>query len=260
MNQPILNHCIKGKPKFNIKDCLSYYDNSRLVEIAKKQHLLLNMGAPIKLDKLNRKETINHLYTRIYTHFEKDLFYLPPREIEFVSKLMSTDFKGGEWVDYKDCSFLHSLGYVHLYYYNDQVYPILPKELRKIYSQIPKDELDSETKLNNRFYYYAVALTQLHGIYTLDHFMEVWNLYNDEKIDFGDALTYFDMMYDRQDYFNYDYQYVVTNYPTNEDGYSLLDGKEDQPYYIPTKAQILQYSKEPLGKNSPYYDRLTKSI
>ncbi len=262
MNQLLLKNCIKGKPNFKLKSCIDRYDNATLVAFADKQHLIVGMGEPINVETLNRKELLETLITQITTHFEKDLFYLPPREIEFVSKLMSVDFKAEDTLDYKDCSFLHSLGYVHFYNYKDKLYPVIPKELRKVYETIPKDELDSETIFNNKLYTYAVALTQIQGIYPIEHFVEVWNKYNLEKIDFEDALGYLDMMYDRQNYFNFDYQYVVTNYPSNEDGYKLLEGKWDGNITcrIPQKSEIDLYSEGVLGKESPYYEKLARLI
>lgn len=262
MEQLILPYCIKNKPSFNLKDCLAHYDNKTLIALAIKQHLLVNMEDPMDADPatLNRKILLESLFTRIETHFEEDLFYLPPREIEFVRKLMDVDFKVDNSIDYEDCKYLHSLGYVHLYYHKGQVYPVIPKELRKIYNGIPQNELEDETNLNNGFYNYAIALTQIHGIYTIEHFVEVWNKYHGTKTDFDEMLTYFDMMYDRQDYFSFDYQYVVTNYPSNDDGYKLLEGDRDQSYNLPDKEEIELYFQGTLGEDSPYFKKLARLI
>ena len=260
MEQMIINHCIEGKPTYSLKECLTKYDNARLVELSDKQHLLLNMGREINLETLRTKEVIASLYTRIHSHFEQDLFYLPPREIAFVRKFMNLGLQAGEPIDYEDCKFLHSLGYIHFFNYKGRLYPVMPKEMRAIYKSIPEKEIEEEVRLNNGFYAYAIALTQIHGIYTIEHFVEVWNTYHDEKTDFDEMLTYFDMMYDRQDYFSFDYMYVVTNYPSNNDGYKLLEGDFDKSYRMPSKEEIELYTQGTLGKESPYYEKLAKLI
>ena len=260
MKTIISQYCIKGKPKFNLKDCLSSCDASRLVDLADKQHLLVNMGAPFTLETLNIKTVNKDLYIQIHDHFETDLFYLPPREIEFVSKLMCSDIKIDDNIDYEDCKFLHALGYVYLYEYNGKVYTIMPKELKKIYKAIPQTELEDEVKLNNRLYSYAISLTQIHGAYPVEHFADVWNKYNEDKIDIDDATWYLDMMYDRQDYFSFDYFYVVTTFPNTDYGYKLVRDNPNKHYRIPAKHEIEFYSKERLGKDSPYLRRAERII
>ena len=140
MDQLILPYCIEDKPSFNLEDCLAHHDNKTLIALADKQHLLVEMefATDANPETLNRKILLESLFTRIETHFEEDLFYLPPREIEFVRKLMSVDFKVDNSIDYEDCKYLHSLGYVNLYNHKGQIYPVIPKELRKIYNGIPR--------------------------------------------------------------------------------------------------------------------------
>ena len=263
MSSFIQRNCIESKPKFNLKDCLSHYNKHQLMDIANKQHLLLNMGAPIKAEELIKKQVINSLITHMSMNFSEDLFYIPPRELKFISQLLKTDFPVIIHIDERDCNYLHALGYVYLYYYNGQVYPVVPKELRKIYKEIPKKAMDYDIKLNKELYTYAAALTQLYGIYTVEYFIEVWNLHHEDPeyfLDFEEASMYFYMMYDRQNYFNYDYQYVVANYPRGNDLYKLLDLVKDKPYPIPTKDEIELYSKEKLSIESPYYKKLSKII
>ncbi len=262
MNGSKWQHCIEAKPSFNLKDCLAYYDNQTLIDLADKQHMLVEMEWPTDANPktLNRKVLLKSLYNKIDRHFEEDLFYLPPREIEFVSKLMAADFNVADTLDYEDCSFLHALGYVHLYNYKGKIYPVIPKELREIYKGIPKNELDDERDLNNGFYSYAIALTQIHGIYTIEHFIEVWNKYHESKTDFEEMVRYFDMMYDRQNYFSFDYQYIVTHYPSIEDGYKLLEGNRDKRYRIPEKTEIETFFQGRLGEESPYFEELARLI
>jgi len=61
MSSLIGKHCIESKPKFSLKDCLSHYNRHQLMDLANKQHLLLNMGAPIKAEELIKKQVINSL-------------------------------------------------------------------------------------------------------------------------------------------------------------------------------------------------------
>jgi len=165
--------------------------------------------------------------------------------------IINIDFNIRDNLDYNDCKFLHGLGYIYMFNYNNQIYPVIPRELREIYNSIPKDRLSKSLSLSKELYSYSIALVQIHGIYTIEYFMEVWNKHNDNKIDFELTSSYFDMMYDRQDYFDFDYMYVVTNYPSNDYGYQLLDNK-DKIYHIPSKEDIDKYSKYQLNDASPY--------
>lgn len=84
MNEKTKYNYINNRPSFNLRECLDCYDNERLLDTADKQHLLVNMGMPIDAEDLNRNKLINKLDDRIYAHFQEDLAYLPPREINFL--------------------------------------------------------------------------------------------------------------------------------------------------------------------------------
>ena len=251
---------IKGKPNASLKDCLSDYEKNKLINLADKQHLLLNMGEPIKEEKLVKKEVVESLVTQICENFKEDLFYIPPRELEFLAKVISMDFNVTNHIDYEDCSFLYSLGYIYLYDFNENIYPVIPKELRKLYEGIPKKKLEDKTRQSQELYSYATALVRLYGIYPVEQFVEVWNAHHKKSISLEEAGMYFYMMYDRQVYFKYDYQYVLSSHFVNNEGYRLLESMKDKPYYMPTKDEVFSYSKEPFDFISPCNERVERPI
>lgn len=248
-----LKDCIKSRPNFSLKDCLTHYDKDELMELAEKQHMILNMGAPIKAEQLVKKETVKSLVTQIVMNFPQDLFYIPPRELEFLIKVMAVDFEAVDYIDKQDCYFIHSLGYLYLYDFNEKIYPVVPKEIRKIYEGFPQSELKDDAKESAELYMYATALTQLYGIYTVDQFLEVWNSHHEEQLSFDDASFYFYMTYDRQNYYEYDYEYVIAKHFQGNEGYELFEKMKDKPYYIPTKDEVKRYSQEIPDNISPDY-------
>ena len=229
----------------DLKDCLFTYEKSKLISLADKQHLIVNMGGPIIEEELVKKEMVDSLAAQIVANFYEDLFYIPPRELEFFTKIMEMDFSPESHVDYEDCSFLLALGYIYLYDINGRVYPIIPKELRRIYEKITKKEIDDKTRQSQEMYSYAIALVRLYEIYPVEQFVEVWNTHHQKHISLEDASMYFYMMYDRQIYFEYDYEYVISSRFQNDEGYQLLDKMKHKPYYMPTEDEIISYSKEP---------------
>ena len=230
------------------------------MDIANTQNMILNMGAPIKAEQLIKKETVNSLITQISMNFQEDLFHIPPKELEFLIRMMGLDFEVVNDITEMDCYFIHSLGYIYLYDFNEQIYPIIPKELRKLYEQIPQEELEYQVEQSTRLYMYATALVQLYGIYTVEQFLEVWNSHQEEALSFDEASMYFYMIYDRQNYFGYDYEYVVADYFQDNEGYQLLEKVKDKPYYMPTKSEIEAYSQGSFDETSPHYQNLKKFI
>jgi hypothetical protein len=137
--------------------------------------------------------------------------------------------------------------FIFLYSFEEQMYLVMPDELRIIYEKSDDTEtINGEAQHLIEMKKYATACLNLYGVFEAGQFAEVWNRYHKEKIDDEEALDFFlDYRLFMSSYYIMDDYFIVNSKLEDDDLDDLLERQEeiDIGYYMPTKRVINVFSE-----------------
>ncbi|NLL07129.1 MAG: zinc chelation protein SecC [Clostridiaceae bacterium] len=236
MNRIALFDCFEEEIKTGLKECLKLYWGYRLLELAQAHGLQIDEGTP-------DAEIVDQLMPKMLDNFLKDVEYLNEAEWAFLNKIKQNPNKEMDDIEKEQYITLKWLGYVYLFNNDGHIYPIIPNELSNLLHQLDKEEIKLRVEFNQRLFSYTFALTNLYGVYRIEQLVDVWNMYNKDKINVETAKDYIDAVKMRQADFWYDNGYVISRLLKDEKHYlGMLKKASRCPYFMPTKSDIAFYS------------------
>jgi len=236
MDRVALFDCFESEPKTGLKECLQLYWGYRLIELAQAHGLHVDEGT-------DDADIIDQLIPKMLNNFAKDMEYLRKTEWSFLKKLKENQNKEMDDVVNNQYVTLKWLGYVYLFNHDGHIYPVIPDELRALLPQLENEEFESKIERNQKLLSYTLALTNLYGVYRIQQFVDVWNMYNKDKINIDDVKKYIDVMKTRQADFWYNKGYIISRVLEDEKHYMGMMNKFSRcPYFLPTKSDISFYS------------------
>ena len=110
---------------------------------------------------------------------------------------------------------------------------------------------------------YAISLTHLYGLVHKDRVVQTYNLQNEEKID-GEAIN--NIMKEapkelKKNFVEIHGDYFVTESILEWDNFEeQLDHRQDKPFYIPEKEELLKYRDETYFEVNKEYNKLLNYV
>lgn len=186
MDDMTLLHCIKGQPQIGLMECLKQYKKEKLVYLALEHRLEIG-------DKLTANQLRELISQKLLENFEKDLMYLSMEEIHYINSLRSELPVKTDDVKYLEYRNLCGLGYVFLFYYEEHVYSVVPKELHQFIPVIDSQDFKEKSAIYQQLYNYVMVLLNLYGVYPVRQLVNVWNLHNKVKLTYEEVYAYVDI-------------------------------------------------------------------
>ncbi|OPZ90184.1 MAG: hypothetical protein BWY74_02421 [Firmicutes bacterium ADurb.Bin419] len=250
MDRITLFDCFEGEPKRGLKECLQFYWGYRLLELAQTHNLQVEEEIP-------DAEIIEKLMPQMLKNFANDLAYLNEDELLFLNKVKENQNKEMDDAENKQYATLKWLGYVYLFNYEGHIYPVIPNELLPLIPDMKDEEFERKVERNQKLLSYTLALTNLYGVYRVEQLVDVWNLFNKEKMSIDEAREYVDVMASRQADFWCDRGHIVSTLlgDANE-YYSLMKKASLNPYFVPKKSDIAFYSDNKNVYSSTYCNKI----
>jgi hypothetical protein len=233
---------------------LQLYWGYRLLELAQVHDLELYEG-------ISDVEIIEQLILKMLNNFVNDIEYLNETEWAFLNTVIQNQNKEMDEIEDKQYATLKRLGYVYLFSHDGHIYPIIPKELISLLPQSYSEEFINRIEKKQRLFSYTLALTNLYGVFRVEQLVDVWNMYNKDKISVDDAKNYIDAMKMRQTDFWYEKGYIISSLIESENQYrDLMKNASRFPYFLPTKSDMSFYSDINKSLSSPYFKKLEEFI
>jgi hypothetical protein len=244
---------VKGEIKRNLKDCLLLYKKDKMISMASNHGLFINSNK-------KKEEIAKSLEEMILKNFVRDLEYFQTNEIKFLKKICEQNFKEIETARYKDYNSLLFLGYMFFIEGPNITYAVIPDELAQKLPDVLNDKFWEKLKKNQKIYKYLVALVNLYGVFHIDQFLKIWNLYEKDEITLDDILHYLDMIDYKQSYFWSDRVFVISDYFEEGEYVEHLDLVGEREYYSPSKEEVDFYFKREVYDRTPYYKKLKEFL
>ncbi|HOP99830.1 MAG TPA: SEC-C metal-binding domain-containing protein [Acetivibrio clariflavus] len=246
--------CFEGEPKTSLKECLQLYWGYRLLELAQIHGLQVDEGT-------SDSDIIEQLIPKMLDNFPSDVEYLNETEWLFLNKVKQNPNEEMNDIEKKQYATLKWLGYVYLFNHNGHIYPVIPKDLLNLLPQSYSEEFERRVEHKQKLFTYTLALVNLYGVYRIEQLVDVWNMYNKEKVTVEEAQKYVNEIDKRQGYFWYNKGYIVSNLIENEIQYlALLKNSYRCPYFLPTKSDIAFYSDIEQLLSSSYIKKIEEFI
>ncbi len=254
MDRITLFDCFEGEPKRGLNECLQFYWGYRLLELAQTHNLQVEEGTP-------DAEIIDKLMPQMLKNFANDLVYLNEDELLFVNKIKENLNKQMDDVENKQYATLKWLGYAYLFNFDGHIYPVIPDELLPLIPDINDEEFKKKAEHNQKLLSYTLALTNLYGVYRVEQLVDIWNMFNKEKVSIDEVREYIDVMSLRQANFWYDRGHIVSTMLADANEYYALMKKASlNPYFVPTKSDIAFYSDNKNEYSSIYLNKIKDFI
>lgn len=246
--------CFEGEPKTGLRECLQLYWGYRLLELAQVHGLQVNEGTP-------DADVIEQLIPKMLENFTNDVEYLNENEWLFLNNVKQNPNKEMDDVETKQYATLKWLGYAYLFANEGHIYPVIPKELLSLLPESYTEEFIIGVEKKQRLYTYTLALLNLYGVYRVEQLVDIWNMYNKDKISIEDAKEYVDAMIMRQSDFWCENGYVISSLIEDEKQYrSLIKNASRFPYFLPTKSDMSFYSDIEQSLTSAYFKKIEEFI
>jgi hypothetical protein len=247
--------CIKGQPKMGLRECMDQCEKDQLESAAREHRLEIE-------DKITTTELKELVINKILEDFEKDLTYFSIMELDYISRLISSQPIETDDVKYLEYHNLCALGYVFLFNYKEHVYSVVPKELQQLLPIIDNQIFKDKSAFHQKLYAYVMALLNLYGVYPVEQLVHVWNIHNKVKLSYEEAYDYVDIMAMRQGLYALDVEYIIPfNFMDDDVDYEyLLIESTKRDYFIPKKSDIEIYSDMDFYEKSDYFKKLEQYI
>lgn len=254
MDRITLFDCFEGEPKKGLKECLQFYWGYRLLELAQAHNMQVEEGTP-------DAEIIEKLMPQMMKNFPKDIEYLNENELNLLNRIKENLNKEMDDVENKQYATLKWLGYVYLFSFEGHIYPVIPDELLPLIPDTNGEEFKNKVERNQKLLSYTLALTNLYGVYRVEQLVDVWNLFNKEKIGVDEVREYIEVMSIRQADFWYDRGHIVSTLLADaNEYYALMKKAALTPYFVPKKSDIAFYSDVKNEYSSVYLEKIKTFI
>lgn len=179
MFSTVENYLIKGTPKEQLMDCLTAYKKENLLTLAENQLM------PIKK---------SHTKSKIATALAEQLrhnFKITVDQLTETERHILTAYASGnlpeELTEPQQAAqaTLVAIGYVYLFKENQQITPIVPKELAE---QLLENESEKDT--DNWFLTTKTTVKTIYGRCELSHLVTAWNQHASQPITMSEAAKF----------------------------------------------------------------------
>ncbi|MCL1803683.1 MAG: hypothetical protein FWG30_08625 [Eubacteriaceae bacterium] len=226
MNEMLKSRAIKSEPIYSLEVCiLQEADSLSDAELS-------NISALVEKRKEDFQCMLTSYSDKRLSGFLSDVAELSAKKLPFAENLPSA-----LWVFYYD-------RYVYIFSHEDQIYCILPDELREIYENMGlENSLSGKALRTKEICGYASALLCLYGAYEIKHFVKVWNQYHTEKIEMAEAERFFQTFEEYRDDYFLDVGYSVSETLSSRQVAELKDTvkKLKLDYYMPAESDIAAF-------------------
>ncbi len=236
------NHVIKHVPVYTLSEILSLKKIYKLKKICK----LLSIKGYSKMEK---QKIIENIVSKMMKNFEffKDVLYtLDDNEWNVFKSAVCKKHLINNKVPYTFFIKIQSMGFLEVFYDEDNQYIVIPEEVKSLYEKINDEDFKHEKELLNNLNKYARAATAIYGYINKDDFIEIFNRQNGYEINaqyLEKNLSKF-IVIDSGYLFweNYIVNSVLEGY---ESTYVEFQNREiiNKPKFHATNEQYLNYSK-----------------
>lgn len=239
---------IKKAPKFTLTECLNFYTKDNLFALA-NEHKSYIAKAKKKAEMIELLEEI------LLNNIEKDSLYITEAQRKTIADVIKK--VNLNEINMEDTRSFKNLGYIYWFYHNNEIQIVCPDEIAEKYMNSYEKDNEEIIKMNNDLSNYARALQHIYGVFEAEQLVKVWNKYNKEKIDEEFVFDFMDVIGRRQNYFWWDYPYIISDYFMEIGEYEdFLQSRIEKEYYMPSKKEIEYYMEEEFDIDNLYYKRM----
>ncbi|SDX35371.1 YecA family protein [Paenibacillus sp. CF384] len=258
MLQLNVNNAIKGTVKTSLQDILGQLTKDRLNFIAANCALAGR-------SKLKKQELVDALCDRITNMAQVRSAFLTaePQEWELVSRLLKVPHIQDNTIYADAYLFLMDKGLVFSFLEGDELFFVMPEEVKAAYKKLDKKSFQEERHVNQLVLRYMEAAANLYGICPLDKLIAIINEQNDVglteeklhaiRLSVSDKVLTWDIQrgflfsdsLDGEDLDDYE---------------AFLESVKDKPYYIPPQEELLLYSNIDYFEKTPELEALKSYI
>ena len=241
MDEMSKNDAIKLPAKYTLEEQLSQRDDMHLRDIAVQLEIGVNpkqdMDVVIKevAGKLASLDVLNH-QLRQYTR----------RQLEFFREASNQDEYWRDDLNYSHYGLPNINGLLMLYYNNDRLFCVMPKEVRAAFQVLEQTSFPAEWDRLELLRTYARAATELYGVIRLSDFIEIFNQQNAEPAteselckaiaienDISPILVEEDYLFREIDFDDAEWEEIE----------NIVHEADNKPRFIPPADEMLMYGE-----------------
>ena len=253
-----ISYAIETKPESNLIEILRSLDPEDLLLTASQWGI--KDGFIIKKERII-KRLLEFILNR--RRIEEILVCTRSGGYDLFLNLIDRDYIQDNTLPYGTYGYLMDKGIIYSFYDKGRIFFNIPDEIKKVFKDIDKIQLDKIIKRYQLVYEYIMAFINLYGVFRKDMLVEIFNSQNDEEI----SLEEFEMIFNKhlmrqQPFYEYD-EYVINHYFDDENLIEmeiLLEKTTDLPYYIPDSKNILKYADGSYLETTPQMKALKDFI
>ncbi len=258
LEQVNIENAIKGEMKTSLAEILQILTKERLYSLASAYDI---SGR----SKLKKQELADKFFSFITDpgRLEETLLIAEPTEWEIFVKLYKRPFIQDHSIAYGRYAFLMERGLIYSFYIEDEVYFVIPDEIKQAYNSIDQKLFVKTRERYQIVRQYILAMTNLYGAFKADMLVEVFNKQNQTKIDIGEFLIIYLHLARRDEQFYLHGDYIISDYflyDAMDEFEELLDDIKGKPYYIPEKNELLKFADDNYFEMTPQLTALKKFI
>ncbi len=247
----------EAKPSSNLRDALEGFQTKELMVIAD--------NLAIRYETVDKDFLIDNVFKGIKDteRIENALLITRDYEFELFEKLIKEEFIQDNAMPFGITSYLIEKYLIFSFYNDDKIYFLVPEEIKNSYSKIDKSKFNKKFEHYKKIYQYLKICINLYGAVRKKKFVEIFNHYNEEKLnqaEFSEILNY---ILSRQQPFFQDEDFIASDYFDSEN-YDELDfilvDNDGISYYMPPKEKFLKYEDEGYFEFTPQIQKLKDYI
>jgi hypothetical protein len=234
---------LNNKPKEEtLADVYDSYTKEDIIKIAKLHHMK-------KYSSYKKEELIKYVSTYITSEEEITKYFLLLKDIEL--EAFDKVLKGPYQVSEEDADLYEHLltgGYLALSF---DMKVVAPSDVVKTYQKMNKSEFHVKRKRICLISEYIYALTYLYGVAPIDIVLEIFNKYEQNKLDKEEVLEAYELIVRYQsDFILIEDKFIDNNIADGTTYLDFLKVVEGKSYYVPSKEKIMQLGNVYFGEIS----------
>jgi len=255
--------------KINVLKAYETAPSSGLREILSslqtKELMLIATELSFNYEKVDKDFLINEFLKIMQDkdRIENAMMLVEHNELEIFNELLQKDNIQNNFLAFRDTGYLQEKYIIFSFYSDGKIYFLIPDEIKEIYSKIDNLVFNKKYERYKTIHQYLTICLNLYGVLKKKKFVEIFNHYNEEKLNQKEFKELLDDIMSRQQPFFMEEDFIASDYyggDNFEELDFLLGDSNGISYYLPPKDKFLKYEDYGYYEITPQLQRLKDYI
>jgi len=244
----------RRKPQYTLSDALPLQKVTELKEIAKYNNI-------DGYSSMKKADLISHLIDIASDPYilKMHLLRLTEKEWAFFKRAVAAEHILDELSYAEDFFRLSILCLLLVYYHDEHLYYVVPQETKQAFFELEKKGFSAEKDHADNLNKYALAVTNLYGIMTINDFVKLFNEQNQHKTDAAEVASILHRYISLYGYYELEGDYLINHEfedDEQEEIQHFVDIAASYPRYLPEKHDLLKYADSNYIEDTPQLQKL----